>query len=543
MQPSRPQRALRAVALILLTASALSCSGPSPSPSAPGESAPAGASATTTTDNPPGWSAAVRAENARSGDKDWYADEKFRGRPGLAAFLDRVSVRPGEDVGVYVSGKPGPVTVVAYRMGEYGGAGARQLWSGQATASEQGKSTDLGQAAAEITGAGPTSTDVAPWARSATVPTKDWPEGAYLIAVTSPGAGATRYVPLTVRSAHARGRMLLVSSVLTYQAYNDWGGHSLYHGPDGSLASRARAVSFDRPYAAESGAGQFFSMDLPIIRAAEASGLPLAWVTDYDLAVQPDLVDGAAGISFGGHSEYWTAAMRARMIGAISQGTNFASFGANTAYWRIRMIGAASGPASVAGRRDGRPRVIYATKDAAEDPLAGSDPVNATTKFRHPPHEVAESELAGVAYDCNPVAGDWTVTDPTWWGYQGTGAVAGTRLKGVVGNEIDRAYTGSPTPGPRQVVAYGTVDCRGASTAYTGLYTTHPAGAGIFAAGTLGWPRGLTSPDADTARISTAITRRILSEFASAKAGARHRARDNLASYWLPPTRTTTYGG
>ena len=547
------------MALLLLAAlaTATGCSGPgadgssasggpgaSGAASASGGSGGPGAGVGGDTPQDPGayWSTVVREENARTGTTAWGADAAYRARPGLAAFADRVSVRPGETVGLYVDGT-GPVALAAYRIGAYGGTGGRLIWSGTAEATRQPAAATLTQPLAEVAGTKSTQANIAPWTMTAEIDTQGWPEGAYLLAVTSEQAGATRYVPLTLRSADARGRLLVVSSVLTYQAYNQWGGHSLYHGPDGSLAQRSRAVSFDRPYDQESGAGQFFAMDAPIVRAAEDAGLPLAWATDYDLAVDPGLVRGATGIVFGGHAEYWTPAERTAVIDAVAHGTNLASFGANTAYWRIRMAGAQAGPDSLAGRRDGRPRVVFASKNAAEDPLATKDPAGTTVKFRSPPKASHEAELAGVAYDCNPVRDDWVVSDASWWGFEGTGASAGSRLKGVVGNEIDRAYALSPGPGPGQVVAYGRVTCRGGTTAYTGLYTSTPSGAGIFAAGTLGWPGGLVSSDEPTRTLARAITRRILVEFAAPRAGQRHPARDTTGLYWLPRARTTSYGG
>ncbi|MEP7161618.1 MAG: N,N-dimethylformamidase beta subunit family domain-containing protein [Dermatophilaceae bacterium] len=590
---------------------------------------------------PQEWAGAVRAENEREGSRAWDADVAERGRAGLEAYADRVSVRPGEDVGLYLSlssapptggvpttarrsgppsnaddesaipkdptrsprghrrrstvipseaqgparqspsalpttprsatsrattpqsatsravssqdttsqpptaGGTGPedVQIAAYRIGAYGGSGARQIWSGTARAGAQPAAATIEGPLADVGGVTGTGARVARWTRSLTVPTSGWPEGTYLFTVRSARLGATRFVPLTVRSANARGRLLMLSSPLTYQAYNEWGGASLYHGPDGSLAKRSRAVSFDRPYQQESGAGQFFDMDAPILRVAEGAGLPLAWATDYDLAVDPGLAKDAVGIVLGGHSEYWTPAMRRGVSDAVAAGTNLASFGANTAYWRIRMARSPAREDLPADRSDRRPRVIFASKAAREDPMAATDPRGATVRFRDSPSPSSESTLTGVSYDCNPVRGDWTIADPTWWGFEGSGATEGSRLKGVVGNEIDRAYAGVAGPGPRQVVGYGKVSCRGAETAYSGVYSSTPSGAGVFAAGTLGWPRGITSADPGTARLTAAITARILREFAAEKAGARHPATDTTGLFWLPAERTASHGG
>src|SRR5258707_9794418 len=85
------------------------------------------------------------------------------------------------------------------------------------------------------------------WTKSLTVSTEGWPEGAYLLRLDAAN-GHQRYVPMIVRSANARGKLLMVHAVATWQAYNLWGGYSLYQGPNGSYDTRSLVVSFDRPY-------------------------------------------------------------------------------------------------------------------------------------------------------------------------------------------------------------------------------------------------------------------------------------------------------
>jgi hypothetical protein len=41
-------------------------------------------------------------------------------------------------------------------------------------------------------------------------------------------AGKKRNVPLLVRSTDTRGKIVLVAGDTTWQAYNSWGGRSLY---------------------------------------------------------------------------------------------------------------------------------------------------------------------------------------------------------------------------------------------------------------------------------------------------------------------------
>ncbi len=468
---------------------------------------------------------------------EWRIGPSAGKHGGLAVFLDRSSLTPGQDVGVYVDGA-GPVTVRAIRFDDDRGD---VVWTGAMTATRQVKATSVLEPIPNAGGLRGTRTMVAPWRRTGTVQTANWPEGHYLVRVDA--AGASRFAPLTVRSTNTAGKVIVITSTMTWQAYNRWGGTSLYRGQDGSESTRALAVSYDRPYDNEYGAGQFFTMDAPILAAAQRSGAPLAFATDLDIASDPSLLTGATAIVFGGHSEYWTAPMRQALQSAVDNGTNLAVFGANSGYWRTRLAGPIGPLPGLADHRDGGPRVLVVTKDAALDPLAGRDPGATTAKFRDRPAPVVEDRLFGQRFDCNPVSGNYQVADPTWWGFAGSGASATTVLRDVVGPEIDRVYDTPARPHPTQVIAYARVTCRGAATAASAVYLSRPSGAGVFSAGTLWWPHGLNSGDATTRAVLRSVTSKVIAEFATAGAGKRHPATDTVGGFWLPGHRTVPYGG
>ena len=74
-----------------------------------------------------GW---VAAENARPGTRAWVIERaQMAGVEELAGYTDAVSVRPGQPFGLHLSSTLGDVTVTAYRVGHYGGAGGRAVWS------------------------------------------------------------------------------------------------------------------------------------------------------------------------------------------------------------------------------------------------------------------------------------------------------------------------------------------------------------------------------------------------------------------------------
>ena len=84
-------------------------------------------------------------------------------------------------------------------------------------------------------------------------------------------------------------------SVTTWQAYNAYGGRSLYVGPgtvrvgESGAPNRSRVVSFDRPYDQRGwGAPDFMGNEFPLIFLAESLGLDVTYFTDIDLHEVPE---------------------------------------------------------------------------------------------------------------------------------------------------------------------------------------------------------------------------------------------------------------
>ena len=89
-------------------------------------------------------------------------------------------------------------------------------------------------------------------------------------------------MPYVVSSASAEGTVALVAPVTTWQAYNQWGGYSLYDGPAGDR--RSYAVSFDRPVQPGASRGQRLPhRGDPDRRPRRATGVPLSYFTNVDL--------------------------------------------------------------------------------------------------------------------------------------------------------------------------------------------------------------------------------------------------------------------
>lgn len=367
----------------------------------------------------------IQAENANGGvsPSDWLPP--FTPPASVAGYASEVSVRPGEDVHLHVSTNDGyRYRVEVYRLGWYGGQGARLL---TCIPSCGGDEPGRMQGRGEIDPV--TNVLRADWPVTDVVTTgTDWVSGYYiaLLRITdgsSDDIGARGYVPFIVRQpGPQRSRILVEVPVNTWQAYNPWGGRSLYPFNSADLFPALR-VSFDRPLAYT--AQGPFDWEINMVRWLEHEGYDVSYQTDVDTDADPGSLLQHRLVLVIGHDEYWTKAMRDAFAVARASGTNLAFTGSNAAYWQVRY-------------EDGR-RTIVGYKEAAPDPIA--DPALRTIKFRDLGRP--ECGLMGVMFlrlrehESGPV--DYTVTnaaaaDP--W-FAGSGFAPGDKVQDVVGNEWD----------------------------------------------------------------------------------------------------------
>jgi hypothetical protein len=462
------------------------------------------------------------AENQRPGTSAWRITDL--GAPdAIDGYADQQSVLPGQSFRLYVSTTAKSFRVQAFRFGWYHGHQARLVWTSQQLSGQR-------QTAVHITPG--THMVTAPWRPSVTVTTTGWPAGSYLLRLDA-SSGAERYVPITVRSASTAGTVVILNDNTTWQAYNAWGGYSLYQGPDGLPRDRGYAVSFDRPYD-QNGAGRFLFFDQKAIALAERTGVPLAYETDVDLDQHPGLLAGARAVISLGHDEYYSLAMRNALVQARDAGTNLAFLGANAIYRHIRFA-------------DGD-RVVICYKAAVLDPLYGKDNAQTTQQWRDPPDPRPESVITGVLYECNPVSAPYVVYDPSSWIFAGTGAYRGERFPGLVGPEYDRLNPAVPFPRPLGILAHSPLTCDGFSTFADSAYYTVASGAGVFASGTMRWVCAMRGPSCGhgvnraAERFVDRATQNLLRAFAAGPAGRAHPARDNLAQV-KPPRIPSLYDG
>jgi hypothetical protein len=373
----------------------------------------------------------IQDENARPGTPGWH---RPAANPMLVeAYASEVSVQPGGTLNLHVStAPPASYRIEIYRLGWYDGVGARRLACiPGCTASEMGspQAVPTFDASAEIKLDWPITDSV--------VVPPTWPSGVYVAEVVLTSGvenGAADYVPFVVREATDEDSQVLVQlPVNTWQAYNNWGGRSLYaYNSAGGIASTR--VSFDRPYASIE---DLFAHEYPLIRFLERNGYDVSYTTDTDIDGSPGELLRHRLIISAGHDEYWTKGIRDAFEAARDAGTNLAFLGANIGYWQMRY--ADSG------------RTIVEYRSSSLDPIP--DPAQKTINFRSLSAPRPECSLMGVEYQGGETSSEASIgnyhpaaqslLDP--W-FANTGFTPDTVLPGLVGYEWDAIKPGCETP-------------------------------------------------------------------------------------------------
>ncbi|MGZ3441583.1 MAG: N,N-dimethylformamidase beta subunit family domain-containing protein, partial [Polyangia bacterium] len=426
----------------------------------------------------------IAAENQLPGDSGWKLSASSA---GLYGFADRLSYLPGAVVEIHAAADAAtPANWTLYRLGYYGGAGARRIDGGAAS---------IPKATAAVIDPS-TGMVSAPWPTTFTIPLDGaLITGVYLVKLTSPSAQS--WVIFVVREAARGAPIVWPLAFTTYAAYEAWGGTSLYDNTRSDWSSwHAYAVSFDRPFLQGNGAGGFPFADRDLLTFAEGQGYDIDYVADTDVDADPAELAGRRLVVLQGHSEYWSAGERDALEAALAAGTSTVVFGANDLYWQVRYAPSAAGVPR---------RVVIGYKEfAARDPAQTGDPAHVTTQWRM--LGKPENALLGVMF------GDWlwssvpfTIGDPSSWIWSGANVVAGTMIPGLYGFEVDRRYDNGAEPAGLVELGRGLGENHnGVTSAGQATLYQLPSGATVFASGTVSWSQALADAGQCDARVQQA---------------------------------------
>jgi N,N-dimethylformamidase beta subunit-like, C-terminal len=275
----------------------------------------------------------IQAENALPGTTAWYVNQAPP--PSIEGYTSQTSLLPGETLRLHVSTSPAArYRVEVYRVGWDGGAGGRLVGCVPGCAADE---TGTAQPHPSPDANGET---VAGWPvtdQLAIAP--DAVSGYYvanLLLTSGPDRGEASTVFFVVRAPAVparRSTILVQVPVNTWEAYNNWGGKSLYN-VNSTFGAPANRVSFDRPIAPK---GQWpIVWEVPLVRFLEREGYDLSYQTDVDTHLAPSSLLDHRLVMTSGHDEYWTKEMRDGLDTARDHGTNLAFMGANNGYWQVR---------------------------------------------------------------------------------------------------------------------------------------------------------------------------------------------------------------
>lgn len=352
----------------------------------------------------------------------------------------------------------------------------------------------------------------------------DWPSALYLARVEAAGSTPVN-IPFVVRSAvpGAQSEILICIPDATYDAYNFWGGRSLYGfrskaGADYAAAvwsygpsldpwpdhqiPRSFRVAFARPYDDDFGNPKWQKWEVPLLRWLARQGIAVEVCTATDLhkaqANHTNLLENYQLLVSVGHDEYWSKETRDNVEAFALAGGNVAFFSGNVCWFQVRY--------------DLNVKRVICYKDARFDPYSISQPDLATVNWYDKPVCRAETSLTGVSWfgATNPTA-EYRVLQPDHWVFAGLDSASKVlfglyvvdgqeTLQTVVGYETDKYQPPQQNPClpsspsnlqrlaevPAEVSAYGPAATMGIFSSGKGQ---------VFTVGTINWTLGLSQGD------------------------------------------------
>ena len=187
--------------------------------------------------------------------------------------------------------------------------------------------------------------------------------------------------------------LLFQTSDTTWQAYNDWGGNSLYVG-QGLADGRAYKVSYNRPFLDRSdpdGGRQSWPLhaEYPMVRWLEANGYDVSYTTGIDTDRRgAELLEHKVFMSVG-HDEYWSAAQRANVEAArdnLTTPVNLAFFSGNAMFWKTRWEDSPHPTPAVSPTAPTPYRTLVCYKEDPGAKLDPADPPTWTGRWSDPSH-------------------------------------------------------------------------------------------------------------------------------------------------------------
>jgi hypothetical protein len=447
----------------------------------------------------------IACENQKVGDPAVQWDVVGAGDATLQGFATDISVNLGGIVRFKVNTTAPAFAIDIYRMGYYGGFGARKVAS-IASVTGQAQPPCLSDIATGLV-------DCGNWAESAswTVPATSV-SGIYFARLRRLDNGGASHIVFVVRDDASHADLLFQTSDTTWQAYNAFGGNSLY---TGAPAGRAYKVSYNRPFTTRANVPTtwLFDTEYPMVRWLEANGYNVSYFTGVDSdRLGAEILEHKVFLSVG-HDEYWTGPQRANVEAARNAGVHLAFLSGNEVFWKTRWEASMDGSGTARrtlvcykethanAKIDPSPIWTGSWRDPRFSPPAdGGRPENALTgtifvvngnssgsnaAMQVPAAEGKMRFWRNTSVATAAATGGTTTFSSGTLGYEwDTDADNGSRPVGLFHLSLTTASVGA------LLADYGSTYAPGVATHSMTMYR-HSSGALVFSAGTIRWPWGL----------------------------------------------------
>ncbi|MFE9257677.1 DUF4082 domain-containing protein [Streptomyces sp. NPDC006879] len=461
---------------------------------------------------------AVVCENSKPGTpkSEWFAPNAYG---EIKGFSTQMSVQAGDTVQFKIQ-SPSPYRVSIYRLGYYGGDGARLLSTpAQAAVTYPANYPEGGDPQSCTTKSSTGLVDCGNWPVTAnwTVPS-DAVSGLYIANFDQANGDGVMPYPFVVRDDSSHSDVLVQTSDQTWQAYNNYGGQDLYDGGGPAPDGRAYEVSYNRPLDI-GGDNGIYGSEFQMISWLERNGYDVSYMSGIDTSTRGAQLLNHKVFMSSGHDEYWTQEQFTNALNARKAGVHQTYFSGNEIFWKTRLAASIDGTGTA-----NRTLVCYKeTKLSFPQPNGIPDPSGIWTgTFMDPASATGgrpyqpQNQLTGSMFKVNGYRSD-AITVP--------GSFAKLRLwrnttvadlspsqtatfpTGTLGYEWDSDVENSSRPAGqirlssttvdiedgKMLLDYGNTYGNGTATHSLVAFRDQTSHALVFGAGTVQWSWGLTN--------------------------------------------------
>jgi putative cell wall-binding protein len=305
------------------------------------------------------------------------------------------------------------------------------------------------------------------------------------------------YITFIVKDKSSKN-IAVLASTNTWEAYNSWGGKSLYsHERKNNKLYYKEIVSFQRPNPGATpigNEGHLANGERHILSWLEKYRYPYSILTDMDVHQQPNRLKEFDAVIVSTHSEYWTTSMYNALKAYLNNGGNVLYLSGNGIYWRSAIKGQ-----QIEVKKDGGYHSF--TKEKGGLFYQTGTP---------------ETALVGVGYRSTgfSVPAPYQVVNSSHWIFKGTGVKKGSRIGtrglntvkgssgGASGWETDQVDRN--TPKNYVMLAKGT-NTNGAGAHM--IYYDHTGGGGVFSTGSITFGGSLAVDNQLTQMVKNVLNR------------------------------------